>query len=1544
MLSLQYPHELGSARRGDTKRIDWTKIHLYKNLTTNPAPTLTEIADDLYVMWGPNQLTPIPTYGDSISYQTKLGSRGDSTKVYICLSGRKAGRWVSIAGLIQTTVPELVVKECHVTDYRLLWSRAETRFQQYTQCELTLFHDDKRIPEMWWGWKADKTNGGEHRANWEYEGRSAERRRRKRRCLERMQLGERVVDCQELDWSEEAEEYMVEHGTRLQIVQPEEEECGEEGLAEMEYTLSDNGSESAFTAKERREKALGATAATELEVDQCESSATEYRWKPRGHRVYLKWTQAEGGLKLELAEAGDQAEEAVSGYMTVNMKGVELAADLKDLKNKCSMCNAGLAATSIDICTKCNKSWWHTVCAPLELSEPGKPMQKCSGCSPIDFWKVHHTALCCECNRLVPDNCCDLVCGTCKKHCHIGCALIVGHVAGQDVKTAATSAATSTLGDERHEQQRRRTHQLGWTCRKCPQAATGLTDGLSPPSKISSEGGEGIGTVTLPVHLSTGPPNVEMDCWFDLKLSTVHLGSIRCRWKRRHIRDIRYDSALRNIEAFLATENPGLQRSLRGIALHGHAQALCLETDARTGNQLLACTIFARTTAAGSILLVIGMGVLNSLRRKGIGRWMLNWAYSFGTESKDMQAMVDGTEEGFLSYMGFVASEKKGRFPMLGSGCLRERKQALGAPLAITLERALYSTRARNQSQSEGLAICSSAEAIAGDSNSCFATAAIQALISIPQVLHLLMRRPGRWETIQHLLSRIVTRVILGSTEGADAEAIALLRERLNPDFGHSATNQRQRPGKVRNAGFGRSQHDIADFMAAIFQHTEEVQDLKHGLQPELGEARSMAELLAWEGVHRRRCAGCGASWAVTDCGAGGELRHGPQEDEVTTVEGLLDPAILEPNVRDSNDLPLRLKGCSCEVPRTNGMFAMTSFPTCLRVEVPRAVYVRATQNGESHCARNVNRVDAPMNLTLCRSGAVVSPNYKLRAVTVATRNASTAAGHFATLKIMKGKAHLCDGMSVKAVELSNLKSLALNEIALCQNFVLTGMYYSAEVEGETETEHVDRNYYTLPDHRESGDASARTERSSCSEEASSDQVEAIPRQRRHGPPPEHESPPELYVKAVKYLESIVPAGETLTLQGADTDPSGGYTLLHASLEAVYSSETPLFVWLHTTAVDWMDCLSEERCLHVHREGTPAGRGRHTDLKRLIDSIASASGRKDPWVSTGAVKGGVGGIRQAREYMQELEAACDGDFILENGLLISQAGAKTDCHMHAGPVIAKLEGAGLQRRNATTGQMETVVQRPCEGTPFPMRKYYVLFDPKTLEKAGICVFDTKVTMPLHMLLHKIRLCSTEQQSQIRWFHGCVDGTTSNAVIWPSTMWHWVLTLSADMEERRLWIGLATQFVPRGAENRARLNETLKCAASTDVTGRPVADLDHLSLQTSSVYFTQLIQQLVESEGANPAHMPSWHQHLSLETAKEQMQLADGQVAAGNHRAAWQTLEGALTSLRETFPLGHEVTVRVAKAQLKVWNVLQPAEETDRTSRSTTHGLRHAGKP
>jgi hypothetical protein len=312
--------------------------------------------------------------------------------------------------------------------------------------------------------------------------------------------------------------------------------------------------------------------------------------------------------------------------------------------------------------------------------------------------------------------------------------------------------------------------------------------------------------------------------------------------------------------------------------------------------------------------------------------------------------------------------------------------------------------------------------------------------------------------------------------------------------------------------------------------------------------------------------------------------------------------------------------------------------------------------------------------------------------------------------------------------------------------------------------------------------------------------------------------------------------------------------------------------------------------------------------------------------------------------MHVLEAACDSEFTMENGLLISQPGAKTDCHMHAGPVIAKLIGVGLQRRNAATGQVEAVVQQPCEGIAFPIVKHYMLFDPTTLEKAGITVFDTRETMQLHVLLNKIRLCSADQQRQIRWFYGCVDGTTVNTVVWPSTMWHWVLTLSTDSDERRLWIGLATQFIPRGVENRAMLDATLQRSAATDATGRPVSELDHLRLQTSSVHLTQTVRQMVEQPGPDAIRMATWHQHLVLEAAAAQVQTADSQTAIGEHEKAWNTLEVALSSLRAAFPMGHKLSVVAAKAQMRLSHVIQRAGEAERTVRSTTHGSRHAGKP
>jgi hypothetical protein len=102
--------------------------------------------------------------------------------------------------------------------------------------------------------------------------------------------------------------------------------------------------------------------------------------------------------------------------------------------------------------------------------------------------------------------------------------------------------------------------------------------------------------------------------------------------------------------------------------------------------------------------------------------------------------------------------------------------------------------------------------------------------------------------------------------------------------------------------------------------------------------------------------------------------------------------------------------------------------------------------------------------------------------------------------------------------------------------------------------------------------------------------------------------------------------------------------------------------------------------------------------------------------------------------------------------------------------------------------------------------------------------------------------------------------------------------------------------------------------------------------------------MVEQHGPDAVRMATWHQHVVLEAATEQVQTAERQTAIGKHEEAWNTLEEALSSLRTAFPLGHKLSVVVAKAQMRVSHVLQRAGEAGRTVRSTTHGSRHAGKP
>ena len=221
-------------------------------------------------MWGTDQLTPIPIYGDSLSYQTKVGSKGDGTKVYICWPGRTEGNWVSIEGHIQATAPGLLIRECHVSDYRLLWQRAEVRHQQYTKCRVTLFHDDRRIGRMWWGGETE--HGG-----WEAWGRTAARRCRKRGFAERERNSERVADKQGVEWWDTCnEEELAEHSTQNEWAA--ERNGVEEGKAGMAMTQSEEEAlVSSGNVMEQREEMSESELTSEAEMEERESSRRAQR-------------------------------------------------------------------------------------------------------------------------------------------------------------------------------------------------------------------------------------------------------------------------------------------------------------------------------------------------------------------------------------------------------------------------------------------------------------------------------------------------------------------------------------------------------------------------------------------------------------------------------------------------------------------------------------------------------------------------------------------------------------------------------------------------------------------------------------------------------------------------------------------------------------------------------------------------------------------------------------------------------------------------------------------------------------------------------------------------------------------------------------------------------------------------------------------------------------------------------------------------------------------------------------------------------------------
>ena len=187
-------------------------------------------------------------------------------------------------------------------------------------------------------------------------------------------------------------------------------------------------------------------------------------------------------------------------------------------------------------------------------------------------------------------------------------------------------------------------------------------------------------------------------------------------------------------------------------------------------------------------------------------------------------------------------------------------------------------------------------------------------------------------------------------------------------------------------------------------------------------------------------------------------------------------------------------------------------------------------------------------------------------------------------------------------------------------------------------------------------------------------------------------------------------------------------------------------------------------------------------------------------------------------------------------------------------------------------------------------KEYFFFDCFTLELAGIPCFDVAEVQDLASLVHRIGQLPPERRVGIRWFTGRMDGTNFNAVYFPATMLHYVRTgASCANRSRWLYLGLASEVIPRDPVARKAVRAQLHRSAPMESSQAPVVRLRHIQHQSTSAYTWDLLQRLVDRDQGRVTDYPSWHDTQRLLAAQSAYELARNESETGQWASAEQRL-------------------------------------------------------
>ena len=135
----------GQAGKPGLHELNWRSMHFSANLLTKPPPSLIYMVD-LYIEWGScaDNLTPLPLYGNSLSFDVMAESEGNIELMYDPLRG-----WIPIIDHLHRTNPTVHWCMSHVYDFATLWNRAELAVQKHLNLPRRYFHADLRFRRAW---------------------------------------------------------------------------------------------------------------------------------------------------------------------------------------------------------------------------------------------------------------------------------------------------------------------------------------------------------------------------------------------------------------------------------------------------------------------------------------------------------------------------------------------------------------------------------------------------------------------------------------------------------------------------------------------------------------------------------------------------------------------------------------------------------------------------------------------------------------------------------------------------------------------------------------------------------------------------------------------------------------------------------------------------------------------------------------------------------------------------------------------------------------------------------------------------------------------------------------------------------------------------------------------------------------------------------------------------------------------------------------------------------------------------------------------------